>query len=65
MKDEAIKKRLAITDMQLEMAYYSGALPRNIDQEIFLQFWENKLNKRRAERRPKTSIYDETLPNRV
>jgi hypothetical protein len=61
MKDDEIKARLNITDMQLEMAYYSGALPKNIDQELFLDFWERKLVKRRAEIRPKVTIYDEPI----
>ncbi len=61
MNDDEIKARLNITDVQLDMAYYSGALPRTIDNEIFVAFWERKLIKRRSELKPKTSIYDETV----
>jgi hypothetical protein len=58
---KVIAERLGVTETQVEMAYYSGALPRTIDPEPFIQHWEQKLIAQRAKQRPKTSIYDESI----
>lgn len=56
-----IAERLGVTETQVEMAYYSGALPPTIDPEPYIQHWEQKLVERRAKQKPKTSIYDESI----
>lgn len=55
---EALAARLGVTTTQIGWAYYSGALPKTIDPEPFIQHWEEKLAKRRSEFKPKSSIYD-------
>jgi hypothetical protein len=56
-----IAERLGVTELQVQMAYYSGALPPTIDPEPYIKHWEQKLADRRARIKPKTSIYDETF----
>ena len=50
--------RLGVTETQVQMAYYSGAIPKNIDPEPFIQHWEARLLERRAQNKPKVTIYD-------
>lgn len=56
MIDE-LMTRLGVTRTQVEMAYYSGAIPKNIDPEPYIKHWEQKLTDRRSRVQPTKSPY--------
>jgi hypothetical protein len=50
---EYLMARLQVSEIQVEMAYYSGAIPKNIDPEPFILHWEKRLIARRNKNNPK------------
>lgn len=56
-----IMARLQVTRTQVEMAYYSGALPKTIDPEPYIKRWEEKLAERRSRNKPIGTINDSLI----
>lgn len=58
ISEEYLMARLQVTETQVKMAYYSGAIPLTIDPEPFIQHWEALLKKQRARKQ-----LNETAPD--
>lgn len=52
---KTIAKRLGVTETQVEMAYYSGALPASGENlEFFIECWAARIQRATHKQKPKT-----------